>query len=104
MIVERSRMYFACFDNLRAARVAAVLLVASLPLGGCATSPQSSLMDAHAEVPTSAPKKTSGYLPVEDLPPPRQQAAMTADERAKMQKELIAARDRQAGVAKAQNE
>ncbi|QPF88169.1 hypothetical protein IC762_18860 [Bradyrhizobium genosp. L] len=101
-------MLFACYPHLRAAPVAAVLLLLSVPLGGCATSPQSSLMDAHAEAPTPAkkdasmPAKKSGYLPVEDLPPPRQQATMTPDERAKMQKELTAARDRQAETAKAQ--
>ena len=45
--------------------------------------------------------KTSGYLPVEDLPPRDEKPAMTADERLKLQKELIAARDRQASRAKA---
>ena len=67
--------------------------------GGCATSiAGSSLMDARAEVP--APPKTSVYLPVEDLPPKRAKPAMTADERSKLQKELIAARDRQASKAR----
>jgi hypothetical protein len=51
-------------------------------------------MDARAEAP--APPKTSVYLPVEDLPPKRENPAMTLDERLKLQKELIAARDRQA--------
>jgi hypothetical protein len=75
-----------------------VLLLLTLSLGGCATSTAgSSLMDARAEAP--APRKTSGYLPVEDLPPPRE--SMTADERLKLEKELIAARDRQAAAVKA---
>lgn len=39
--------------------------------------------------------KTSVYLPVEDLPPPRAQAALTPAEQAKIKKELLAARDRQ---------
>ena len=47
-------------------------------------------MDARAEMPT--PPKTSGYLPVEDLPPKRQ--IMTADEQSKLKNELIAARAR----------
>jgi hypothetical protein len=51
-------------------------------------------MDARAESP--APPKASGYLPVEDLPPKRDMPALTPDERSKLQKELIAARDRQA--------
>jgi hypothetical protein len=37
---------------------------------------------------------------VEDLPPKREKPAMTADERLKLQKELTAARDRQAPKAK----
>jgi hypothetical protein len=48
------------------------------------------------------PPKTSAYLPVEDLPPPREMSVMTQDERSKLKKELIAARDRQAAAAKAQ--
>ena len=82
------------------APAAGVLLLLSISLGGCATSTAgSSLMDARAEA--SAPPKTSGYLPAEDLPPKREKPAMTPDERSKLQKELIAARDRQAAAAKA---
>jgi hypothetical protein len=44
----------------------------------------------------------NGYLPVEDVPPPRGMPVMTPDERAKLKKELIAARDRQAVAAKSQ--
>jgi hypothetical protein len=79
----------------------ATLLLLSLSLGGCATSTAgSSPMDARAEAPV--PPKSSAYLPVEDLPPLRETPAMTPDERLKLQKELIAARDRQAVAAKAQ--
>jgi hypothetical protein len=82
------------------ALTAAALLLYSLSLGGCATSTTgSSLMDAHAEAPVRP--KTSVYLPVEDVPPKDEKPAMTADERLKLQKELIAARDRQASRAKA---
>ena len=76
----------------------AALLLSGLALGGGATSTAgSSLMDARAEAP--APPKTSVYLPVEDLPPKREKPPMTLDERLKLQKELIAARDRQASKA-----
>jgi hypothetical protein len=82
------------------ALVAAALLLSNLSLGGCTTSiVGSSLMDARAEAP--APLKTGVYLPVEDLPPKREQPAMTVDERSKIEKELIAARDRQAPDGKA---
>ena len=76
-------------------------LLLSLSLGGCATSTGgSSLMDARAEAPV--PPKTSAYLPVEDLPAQREKPVMTPDERSKLQKELIAARDRQRAAGKAQ--
>jgi len=78
---------------------AGALLFSSLSLGGCVTS-GSSPMDAHAEAP--APRKTGAYPPVEDLPPARAVSPMTADEQARLKKELIAARDRQASVAKNQ--
>jgi hypothetical protein len=69
-------------------------LLSAFSLGGCATSTAgSSRMDAHAEAP--APAKKGTYLPVQDLPPAREEAPMTVDERAKLQKELTAARDRQ---------
>lgn len=77
------------------ARVFAALLALSLWLGGCASSPAgSSLMDARAEA-TNHPK-TTGYLPVEDVPPRPDKPAMTADEQLKLKKELIAARETQA--------
>jgi hypothetical protein len=82
------------------ALVAETLLLSSLSLGECATSTAgSSRMDSRAGAP--GPPKTSAYLPVEDLPPKREKPAMTADERSKLQKELIAARDRQAVAVKA---
>jgi hypothetical protein len=81
-----------------AALAAAALLLYGLSLGGCATSTTgSSPMDAHAE----ALPKTGGYLPVENLPPREGKPGMTADERLKLQKELIAVRDRQTSRAKA---
>jgi hypothetical protein len=102
MIVERPFMGVAYVTNERKiiAFAAGALLLSSLSLGGCATSTAgSSLMDARAEAP--AVPKASVYLPVEDLPPKRAVPAMTADERLKLQKELIAARDRQASAGKA---
>jgi len=76
--------------------IAALLLTVS-PDGYGISTARSSLMDARAEVRT--PPKTSGYLPVEDLPRNRQM--MAADEQSKLQKELIDARARQAAPVKA---
>jgi hypothetical protein len=87
-------------DGRATSLATAALLLSGLSLGGCATSTAgSSLMDARAEA--GALPKTSDYLPVEDLPPKREKPAMTADERSKLQKELIAARDRQTSAVKA---
>jgi hypothetical protein len=58
-------------------------------------------MDARAEAPASP--KTSPY-PLGNLPPEREQRAMTPDERSKLKQELIAARDHQLAVAKAQGD
>ena len=102
MLVERPSMGIAHVSNERkiSAFAVAALLLSSLSLGGCATSTAgSSLMDSRAEAP--APRKTSVYPPVEDLPAKREKPAMTPDERLKLQKELIAARDRQASDGKA---
>jgi hypothetical protein len=85
---------FMSKDAKTAIRAAAALVVLSLSLGGCATSPAgSSPMDAHAEGPVR-PK-------AEDLSPRAEKPGMSADERLKLQKELIAARDRQESRAKA---
>ena len=89
---------YVCKRRMLLAAVTVLLL--SLSLGGCATSAGSSLTDARAETPM--PAKTRAYLPVEDLPPPREKPAMTPDERLKLKNELIAARDRQAVAGKAQ--
>ena len=87
-------------DGKTTSLAAAALLLSGLSLGGCATSTAgSSLMDARAEA--TARPKPSVYLPVEDLPPEREKPAMTADERSKLLKELIAARDRQTSHVKA---
>jgi hypothetical protein len=71
----------------------AVLFLSLVSLGGSASA-SSSLMDSRAEALPSHRK----YLPVEDLPPKREKPAMTADEQAKLKKDLIQARDRQSEV------
>jgi len=81
------------------ALAAGTLLLLSLSLGGCATA-SSSPMDARAEA--TPPPKTSSYPPVQDLPTQREKPAMTTDEQSKLQRELIAARDRQIATGKAQ--
>ena len=71
------------------------LLAASLAVGGCSTQ----IADLPAVgLPAGAPPREEGGgdLPVHDLPPEREEAAMKPDEQKRIQSELIAARDRQA--------
>lgn len=83
-----------------------LLLLLSLSLGGCVTTnPGSSVMDARAEAPTPTPAPATAhvYPPVEVPPAGPAGRAMTADEQAKLKKELLDIRSRQAELAKARN-
>src|ERR1700736_54695 len=86
-------------DRTRRVLTLGVLLAASLALAGCATSiaglpPIRPPADAPAR-----PGDTGAYLPVHDLPPERDQPELAPAQRAKIQAELLAARDRQASSA-----
>ena len=77
------------------------LLASALAVGGC-----SSIADLPGATPVGAPerpKEAGAYLPVHDLPPNRDEAAMAPAERAKIEAELLAARDRQVTAGAAQN-
>jgi hypothetical protein len=74
------------------------LLLSAIALGGCSTSTSElPLIGTPADAP-AAPKEAGAYLPVEDLPPNRDEAAMAPADRAKLKAELLAARDRQASI------
>ena len=79
----------------------AALCASALAIGGCSTQ----LADMPGVgVPTDAPqrpKEAGAYLPVNDLPPDREEAAMKPAELTKIQAELVAARDRQASTSAA---
>jgi hypothetical protein len=73
----------------------AALFASAFALGGCS----SQIADMPSLLPADAPerpKEAGGYLPVHDLPPDRDEAAIKPAELAKIQSELTAARDRQA--------
>ncbi|WP_363331196.1 hypothetical protein [Bradyrhizobium sp.] len=77
--------------------------MAALALGGCSTSiADMPLAGTPADAP-ERPTETGVFLPIHDLPPPRDEATMEPAERAKMRSELVAARDRQAALAATQN-
>jgi hypothetical protein len=73
-----------------------LLLIVALAMGGC-SSQLADLTPADAQ---AHPREPSSYLPVHDLPPDREQAVITPEQRAKIEAELAAARDRQAVAAK----
>ena len=84
--------------NKRALALGALLLLA-LALGGCSSSiADLPLVGTPADAP-ARPSENGAYLPVHDLPPDRAEAVIPPAERAKIEKELAAARDRQAQVA-----
>ena len=70
------------------------LLTTAFALGGC-TSQIADLTPADTNA-----KDAGGYLPVHDLPPARDEAVIPPDQRAEIEAELAAARDRQAIAAK----
>ena len=90
-------------DRKMNALMSAAALLLALALGGCS----SSIADLPSVgTPASAPVRPTdagGYLPVHDLPPDRDDPELAPAERAKIQAELIAARDRQASAAAAQD-
>jgi hypothetical protein len=86
-------------DREANALVLAALLASALALGGCSTSiADLPLVGTPADAP-ERPKEPGGYLPVHDLPPDRAEPELPPAERAKIQAELLAARDRQASAA-----
>ncbi|MGA9091709.1 MAG: hypothetical protein WB420_21690 [Bradyrhizobium sp.] len=79
------------------------LLLSAFALGGCSISiADLPLAGTPADAPAHA-NETGAYLPVNDLPPARDEAAMNPAERAKIQSELVAARERQASAAAAKD-
>lgn len=71
------------------------LLLAAFALGGCS----SQIADLTPDDVSPRPKEVGGYLPVHDLPPAREEAVITPEQRAKIEAELMAARDHQAAAA-----
>lgn len=79
---------------------AAVLLLA-LSAGGCASTIADLPVVGLPNDAPNRPKDPGGYPAVHDMPAARDTAALPAAEQAKLQADLIAARDRQAAAAAA---
>jgi hypothetical protein len=81
--------------------VAGALVACTLALAGCSTSiADLPILGTPADAP-ARPKEASSYLPVNSLPPDRDDTALDDATRAKLRAELAAARDRQAAAAAA---
>ncbi|MBR0974037.1 MULTISPECIES: hypothetical protein [Bradyrhizobium] len=83
-------------DLQKSLLICGTLLSVAFVLGGCS----SQLADMTPADAQAHPREPSSYLPVHDLPPDRDQAVIPPDQRAKIEAELAAARDRQAVAAK----
>ncbi|MDH2343028.1 hypothetical protein QCM77_27260 [Bradyrhizobium sp. SSUT18] len=83
-------------DLQKSLLICGALLMAAFALGGCS----SQLADMTPADAQAHPREPGSYLPVHDLPPERDQAVIPPDQRAKIEAELAAARDRQAVAAK----
>jgi len=68
-----------------------VILVLALALGGCASVADVPLIGVPANAPPR-PETTGPYLPVRDLPPPRQDEMMSLAEQTRIANELAEAR------------
>ena len=77
--------------------IGGALLLSALALGGCSTSVADLPVFGNAS--DTHPKDPGGYLPVENLPPNRDETAIAPDEQAQIKAELLAARDRQASIS-----
>jgi hypothetical protein len=80
----------------RSLLIGGALLSVAFALGGC-SSQFADMAPADAQ---AHPKESGTYLPVHDLPPDRDQAIIPPEQRAKIEAELAAARDRQAAAGK----
>jgi len=87
-------------DRQRKMLALTALYCVGLALAGCSSQiADLPLVGTPADAP-ARPKEAGSYLPVNDLPPNRDETAMDPATRAKIQAELIAARERQATASK----
>ena len=77
---------------------AATLVLLTLSLGGCSTSVADLPFGSSPDAPERA-AEVPDYPAVHDVPAPRDQAAMDSAEQARVEKELIAAREHQSQSA-----
>jgi len=84
------------------AMVLSATVLSAMVLGGCSISIADLPLGTSADAPPRL-KDAGGYPPVNELPPEREETAMSPAERAKIQSELIAAREHQASATAAKD-
>jgi len=98
---RRSRTRSENVSRIVARSFAAGLTIVCAALGGCSI-PVADLPGIG--LPANAPTRSEtppAYLPVHDVPPPRDEAVLTPDEQKKLRTDLLNARDKQAAQANA---
>jgi hypothetical protein len=93
ILLQRSSTYGAKTRTFALVLPAALL---SLILGGCSSTPISSLPKELGGLPAdtpAAPATKLAYPAVHDMPPPRSKAVMTEDQLKQAEDDLVAARD-----------
>jgi hypothetical protein len=69
------------------------ILVLALALGGCASVADVPLIGVPANAP-ARPETAGTYLPIHDIPPPRQEQMLSLDDQTRIEKELSDARNK----------
>jgi len=88
------------FDPHKRKLVLAALLIAPLGLGGCSSQlADMPIVGTPPDAP-ARPKEPGAFLPVNDLPPDRDDSEMDPATRDRLKAELIAARNRQMTATK----
>ena len=90
-------------DSFRRSRVwlVAGAILATIPLSGCSTSVADLPIVGLPEGAPKRPANPGAFPAVHDVPAPRENAALDPAEQVRIESELAAARDRQAGAAAA---
>ena len=81
-------------------RYASIMMVLSLALAGCSSIADAPLIGVPANAP-ARPQTPAPYLPVHDMPPPRQDDVLSVADQTRIEKELSQARDKGKSTAAA---
>ena len=78
---------------------APAIVILALALGGCSSVADVPLLGVPSNAP-ARPETPGAYLPVHDLPPPRQEEVLSVTDQTRIEKELSDARSKAKATAK----